>query len=56
LIEQKSKNDGDLQGRTPDFRIVHLKGNPRLIGQTLPVKIVDAYAMSLRGELIIAED
>jgi len=56
LVEQKSKNEGDLQGRTPDFRIVHFKGNPRLIGQTLPVKIVEAYAMSLRGELIIEED
>ncbi|MDX8382652.1 MAG: tRNA (N6-isopentenyl adenosine(37)-C2)-methylthiotransferase MiaB [Ghiorsea sp.] len=55
LIERVSKNEGDLQGRTPDFRIVHFKGNPRLIGQTLPIKIVDAYAMSLRGELVIAE-
>ncbi len=55
LIESKGKNEGDLQGRTPDFRIVHFKGNPRLIGQTLPVKIVDAYAMSLRGELILAQ-
>ena len=55
LIERVGNNDGDLQGRTPDFRIVHFKGNPRLIGHTLPVKIMDAYAMSLRGELVIAE-
>ncbi|MDX8381147.1 MAG: tRNA (N6-isopentenyl adenosine(37)-C2)-methylthiotransferase MiaB [Ghiorsea sp.] len=55
LIESKSKNEGDLQGRTPDFRIVHLEGNPRLIGQTLPVKITKAYNMSLRGQLIIED-
>jgi len=55
LIESKSKNEGDLQGRTPDFRIVHLEGNPRLIGQTLPVKITKAYNMSLRGELVIED-
>ncbi|MDQ6989311.1 MAG: tRNA (N6-isopentenyl adenosine(37)-C2)-methylthiotransferase MiaB [Mariprofundaceae bacterium] len=54
LIEKKSKNEGDLQGRTPDFRIVHFKGNPRLIGQTLAVTITESYAMSLRGELVIA--
>ncbi len=55
LVEHKSKNEGDLQGRTPDFRIVHFKGNPRLIGQVMPVRITEAYAMSLRGELVIAE-
>jgi len=55
LIESKSRNEGDLQGRTPDFRIVHFKGNVRLIGQTLPVKITAAYNMSLRGELIIED-
>ena len=53
LIESKGKNEGDLQGRTPDFRIVHFKGNPRLIGQTMAVNITAAYNMSLRGELII---
>ncbi len=55
LIERSSKNEGDLQGRSPDFRIVHFKGNPRLIGQILPVHITESYAMSLRGELVIAE-
>jgi len=55
LIESKSKNEGDLQGRTPDFRIVHLQGNPRLIGQTMTVKITEAYNMSLRGQLIIED-
>ncbi|MDQ6983738.1 MAG: TRAM domain-containing protein, partial [Ghiorsea sp.] len=55
LIEGKSKNEGDLRGRTPDFRIVHFKANPRLIGQTMPIKITEAYNMSLRGELIIED-
>ena len=55
LLESKSKNPGDLQGRTPDFRIVHLQGNPRLIGHILPIKITEAYDMSLRGELVIED-
>jgi tRNA-2-methylthio-N6-dimethylallyladenosine synthase len=55
LLESKGKNEGDLQGRTPDFRIVHVQANPRLIGQIMPVKITQAYHMSLRGELIIED-
>ena len=55
LVESKGKNEGDLQGRTPDFRIVHFQGNPRLIGQTMPMKITAAYNMSLRGELLIED-
>ncbi len=53
LIEGKGKRQGDLTGRTPDFRIVHVQGNPRLIGQIMPVKITRAYDLSLRGELVI---
>jgi len=34
---------------------VHFKANARLIGQVVQVKIVDAYAMSLRGELVIED-
>ncbi len=55
LVERAGKHDGDLQGRTPDFRLVHFAGNPRLIGQTIPVKVVEAFGMSLRGELVLAD-
>jgi len=54
LVEKEGKNPGDMQGRTPDFKIVHFQGQPRQIGQIMPVKITEAYAQSLRGELFFA--
>ncbi len=54
LVEKDSRNAGDMQGRTPDFKIVHFKGNPRQVGQIMPMRITEAYGQSLRGELILA--
>jgi len=56
LVEKESRNVGDMQGRTPDFKIVHFKGNPRQVGQIMPIRITEAYGQSLRGELILAGD
>jgi len=50
LVERPSKTTGDMQGRTPDFKIVHFKGGPELIGNILPLSITGAYGQSLRGE------
>jgi len=55
LVEKESRTDGDMQGRTPDFKIVHFKGRRRQTGHILPVRIIEAYGQSLRGELVIAE-
>ncbi|MDX8392903.1 MAG: tRNA (N6-isopentenyl adenosine(37)-C2)-methylthiotransferase MiaB [Mariprofundaceae bacterium] len=55
LVERESRSDGDMQGRTPDFKIAHFKGKKRLVGQLLPVRISEAYGQSLRGELVLAE-
>lgn len=54
LVEKEGRNPGDMEGRTPDFKIVHFRGQSRQIGQLLPVEIVAAYGQSLRGELILA--
>jgi len=54
LVEKTSRTDGDMQGRTPDFKIVHFKGHIRQTGRVLPVKITKAYGQSLRGELVLA--
>ena len=56
LVEKAGRNAGDMEGRTPDFRIVHFRGNTRQIGQIMPMRIVEAYGQSLRGELILAGD
>jgi tRNA-2-methylthio-N6-dimethylallyladenosine synthase len=54
LIEKEGRNPGDMEGRTPDFKIVHFAGQPRQIGQVMPMRIIEAYGQSLRGELILA--
>ena len=56
LVEKESRNAGDMQGRTADFKIVHFKGKPRQVGQIMPMRIVEAYGQSLRGELILVTD
>ncbi len=56
LVEKTSRSSGDMQGRTPDFKIVHFKGQPRLIGQIMPVTITEAYGQSLRGELLLGSE
>ncbi len=54
LVEKESKHAGELQGRTADYRIVHFQGQPRQIGQIMPIRITESYGQSLRGELILA--
>ncbi len=55
LVEKKGRNDGDMEGHTPDFKIVHFRGQPHQIGQIMPVRITQAFGQSLRGELVLAE-
>jgi len=52
LVERPSKTEGDMQGRTPDFKIVHFQGRPDQVGQIVPLRITGAYGQSLRGEVI----
>ncbi len=54
LVEKESKHAGEMQGRTADYRIVHFQGQPRQIGQIMPIRITESYGQSLRGELILA--
>ena len=54
LVEKEGKKPGDMQGRTPDFKIVNFPGQPRQIGQVMPIKIIEAHGQSLRGELCLA--
>ena len=56
LVEKEGRDAGDMSGRTPDFRIVHFKGKKRQIGQIMPMRIVEAYGQSLRGELILTDE
>jgi len=53
LVEGESRSEGDMKGRTPDFKIVHFKGKKKQIGQLFKVRITTAYGQSLRGELVL---
>lgn len=53
LVEGVSKKDPNtLTGRSENFKVVNFIGNPRLIGQMVTVKIVNANAYSLTGEVV----
>ena len=59
LVEGPSKKDpNELQGRTENNRVVNFDGGPngaRLIGEMIDVTIVQTFAFSLRGEIIIKQ-
>ncbi|NCZ74664.1 MAG: tRNA (N6-isopentenyl adenosine(37)-C2)-methylthiotransferase MiaB, partial [Betaproteobacteria bacterium] len=52
LVEGPSKrNPDELSGRTANHRIVNFEGNKQLIGSMLELRITEAFAHSLRGEV-----
>jgi tRNA-2-methylthio-N6-dimethylallyladenosine synthase len=54
LVTGASKRGGEqLAGRTENNRVVNFMGTPSLIGQLVPVKILEALTNSLRGELAL---
>lgn len=56
LVEGPSKkNPEELSGRTENNRMVNFVGNSRLVGQMIDIRVVDAMAHSLRGEVITVE-
>ncbi|WP_432697604.1 tRNA (N6-isopentenyl adenosine(37)-C2)-methylthiotransferase MiaB [Marinobacterium sp. YM272] len=57
LVNGYSKKDpGQLSGRTENNRVVNFRcDNPDLIGHFADVKIIQAYANSLLGELVSSE-
>jgi tRNA-2-methylthio-N6-dimethylallyladenosine synthase len=53
LVEGRSKSDpGKLTGRTGQNKVVNFTGGAGLAGTLVPVRIVEAFANSLRGELV----
>ncbi|NYT62341.1 tRNA (N6-isopentenyl adenosine(37)-C2)-methylthiotransferase MiaB [Alcaligenaceae bacterium] len=53
LVEKPSKRDpNELSGRTENNRIVNFAGQPRLIGQMIDVRIVQAMTNTLKGEIV----
>ena len=58
LVESAAKKeDGDLQGRTENNRVVNFAGGPhaeRLIGQMVDVAITQSNGYTLRGDIVVA--
>lgn len=53
LVDGLSRRDSnEIKGRTQNNRVVNFPGNPRLIGRFVQVRITEALAHSLRGELV----
>ncbi|QNP57818.1 tRNA (N6-isopentenyl adenosine(37)-C2)-methylthiotransferase MiaB [Paenacidovorax monticola] len=56
LVEGLSKRDGsELMGRTECNRVVNFAGPARLIGQMIDVRVTEAKAYTLRGEVVLQE-
>lgn len=51
-IDQNKPSILQLTGRTPDDRIVVFDGNPRLVGQIIPVAIYDVSPHTLFGAVV----
>ena len=57
LVEGTARKDtSELMGRTECNRVVILKGQPRLTGQMVDVKITETSQRSLRGEVLTQQD
>ncbi len=56
LFDRKGKKKGQIQGRSPYFQSVHVKGNERLINQIIDVKITEGFANSLTGDIVLSEE
>jgi tRNA-2-methylthio-N6-dimethylallyladenosine synthase len=52
LIEKVGRQAGQIGGRSPYLQAVHMDGPARLIGQIVPVEIVEARNNSLVGKIV----
>jgi tRNA-2-methylthio-N6-dimethylallyladenosine synthase len=56
LVEGPSKKDPrEMSGRTANNRVVNFPGQPRLAGHLVELRITEALAHSLRGEVVAVE-
>lgn len=55
LLESEGSRDGQLHGRTPYMQAIHIRANPRLLGQIVNVRIIAAHANSVSGEIVTTE-
>ncbi len=57
LVEGKSKtDDATYTGRTDSLKIVNFKGNDSMVGEIIPMRIIEGKTFSLTGEVLSAAD
>lgn len=54
LVEDYNAERHNLKGRTRGNKVVHFEGMPRLVGEIIPVRILDVTPNSLRGRAVVA--
>ena len=52
VLVEKMNEQGKLYGRSTQNKSVHFLGSETLVGQTVPVKITQAFPNNMRGELV----
>ena len=52
LFQDRGRHDGQILGRSPYLQPVHAVAPDRLIGATVPVRVIESLANSLRGEVV----
>ncbi len=52
VLVEKINEQGKAQGRSTQNKLVYFMGSPSLVGQTVPVKVTQAFPNTIRGELV----
>ena len=56
LLEKRGRLDGQLVGRSPYMNSVHVRADDVLLGQIVPVRILNSEPNSLAGEIVPRRD
>jgi tRNA-2-methylthio-N6-dimethylallyladenosine synthase len=53
LFAEAGRKPGQIMGKTPWLQSVYAQGDPRLFGHIVDVRLIEGYANSLLGEIIV---
>ncbi|MDO8977104.1 tRNA (N6-isopentenyl adenosine(37)-C2)-methylthiotransferase MiaB [Reyranella sp.] len=53
LFAEAGRKPGQIMGKTPWLQSVYAQGNPRLFGHIVDVRLIEGYANSLLGEIVV---
>jgi tRNA-2-methylthio-N6-dimethylallyladenosine synthase len=56
LFAEPGRRPGQLIGKTPWLQSVYAQGSPRLIGRIVETRLLEGYANSLSGEIVLQHE